>query len=178
MFAISTGENWDYYMYDCENTPPNCITGVNCGTSYAPIFYIIFVIFIQNVMLNLFILVIINQFEKYYMAVDNPITKFKKNLDVFMITWVDFTATKSRCVKLREKRLNDFFKKLPMPIGFPLDTPEDVMKKAMLKMGIKCDDGYIYFNELLYRCMRRQYGSFRLNSKMRVIELKTQYKIY
>lgn len=49
---------------------------------------------VQNVMLNLFILVIIGQFEKYYMAEDNPITKFKKNLDVFMVTWVDFTATR------------------------------------------------------------------------------------
>jgi len=38
------------------------------------------------------------------MATDNPITKFKKNLEVFMATWVDFTATKSRCIKLREKK--------------------------------------------------------------------------
>lgn len=52
------------------------------------------------------------------------------------------------------------------------------MKKIMLKMGIKCDDGYVYFNELLYRCMRRQYGSFKLNKKMQIHELKTQYKIY
>jgi hypothetical protein len=59
------------------------------------------------------------------MATDNPITKFKKNLEVFMATWVDFTATKSRCIKLREKRLIDFFKKLPMPIGLPADTTDE-----------------------------------------------------
>jgi hypothetical protein len=59
------------------------------------------------------------------MSDDNPISKFKKNLDVFMVTWVDFTATKSRCIKLREKLLTDFFKKLPMPIGLPSDTDED-----------------------------------------------------
>lgn len=47
-------------MYDCMNTPPNCIQDKTCGTSYAPIFFIIFVVFIQNVMLNLFILVIID----------------------------------------------------------------------------------------------------------------------
>ena len=40
---------------------------------------------VQNVMLNLFILVIITQFEKYYMSKDNPISKFKRNLDVFMV---------------------------------------------------------------------------------------------
>jgi hypothetical protein len=74
---------------------------------------------VQNVMLNLFILVIITQFEKYYMSKDNPISKFKRNLDVFMVTWVEFTATRSRCIRLREKRLNDFFRKLPLPIGLP-----------------------------------------------------------
>ncbi len=36
-------------------------------------FYIIFVILVQNVMLNLFILVIVQQFETYYVSDDNPI---------------------------------------------------------------------------------------------------------
>ena len=43
---------------------------------------------------------------------------------------------------------------------------EDELKRNMLKMGIRSDDGYIYFNELLYRCMRRIYGSIKLNAKM------------
>lgn len=112
------------------------------------------------------------------MSEDNPIIKFKKNLDLFMETWVEFTAKRYRCVKIREKSLNDFFKKLPPPIGLPDDTSDAELKKVMLKMGIRCDDGYIYFNELLYRCMRRQYGNFKLNKRMQIVELKTQYKIY
>lgn len=152
---------------------PDCEPGETCGTSLAPAFYIVFVIFIQNVMLNLFILVILTQFEMYYMSDDNPIKKFSKSLNVFMETWIFFTQTRYRCLKLREKKLNDFFKELPMPLGLPADTPDDQMKKVMLKMGIRCDDGYVYFNELLYRCMRRQYGNFRLNRKMQILELKT-----
>ena len=177
-FVISTGENWNGLMYDCLNTPPNCVPGETCGTSFAPIFYIVFVVFVQNVMLNLFILVILDQFDRYYMSDDNPIFKFKDSLKVFMKTWIYFTQQKYRCLKLREKRLNDFFKELPMPLGLPQDTTEDQLKKIMLKMGIRCDDGYIYFNELLYRCMRRQYGNFKLNKRMQIHELKTQYKIY
>ena len=65
-----------------------------------------------------------------------------------------------------------------MPFGLPPETTEDQMRKVMLKMGIRCDDGYVYFNELLYRCMRRKYGDFRLNRKLQIIELKTQYRIY
>ena len=60
LFVISTGENWNMLMYDCNKTPPNCVEGVDCGTSFAPAFFIVFVLFVQNVMLNLFILVILN----------------------------------------------------------------------------------------------------------------------
>ena len=45
-------------------------------------------------------------------------------------------------------------------------------------MAIKSYNGYIYFNELLYRCMRRKYGNMKINKKMQIFELKTQYNIY
>lgn len=71
-----------------------------------------------------------------------------------------------------------FFKELPSPLGMSDISTEDEIKKRMLKMGIRCDDGYIYFNELLYRCMRAKYCNFKLNRKMQIIELNTQFKIY
>ena len=36
----------------------------------------------------------------------------------------------------------------------------------------------MYFNELLYRCMRRKYGNMKIKKKMQIFELRTQYKIY
>ena len=52
------------------------------------------------------------------------------------------------------------------------------MKKQILKMGIRSnEDGFIYFNELLYRCMRRIYGNFKLNKKMTVYEITIQFKL-
>ena len=48
----------------------------------------------------------------------------------------------------------------------------------MLKMAIKSVNGYVYFNELLYRCMRRKYGNMKINKKMQIFELLTQYRIY
>jgi hypothetical protein len=43
----------------------------------------------------------------------------------------------------------------------------------MLKMGIKSEDGYIYFNELLYRTMKRNFGNFPLSKKLQVQEINT-----
>ena len=45
-------------------------------------------------------------------------------------------------------------------------------------MGIKGNQGFVYFNELLYRCMRRKFGTMKINKKMQIIELKNQIRIY
>lgn len=45
-------------------------------------------------------------------------------------------------------------------------------------MAIKSDNGYIFFNEMLYRCMRRKYGQMKINKQMQIFELRTQYQIY
>jgi hypothetical protein len=46
LFIITTGENWNMLMYDCNKTPPGCVENEDCGTSFAPAFFICFVLFI------------------------------------------------------------------------------------------------------------------------------------
>jgi hypothetical protein len=62
---------------------------------------------VQKIMLNLFILVIIQQFEQYYVSEDNPIQKFKQNLVLFEKVWIEFTE-KQNNVKIKEKLLTKF----------------------------------------------------------------------
>lgn len=138
-----------------------------------------------HVMLNLFILVIIQQFEKYYLPDDNMITKFKTDQTRFLDVWQEFTKAKYNCKKIKENQLTKFFRKLGEKgdkkdsLGFGEHDYEDgELKKQLLKMAIKSDNGYIYFNELLYRCMRRKYGNMKIGKKMQIFELKTQYSIY
>ena len=59
MLRLSTGEDWPMVMYDCMNTKADCIPKVNCGSVFAPIFYLAFVIIQQYIMVNLFILIIL-----------------------------------------------------------------------------------------------------------------------
>jgi virulence-associated protein VapD len=88
-------------------------------------------------------------------------------------------------MKIKENQLTKFFRELgeigdkDSSLGFGVDYYEDSeLKKQLLKMGIKSDQGYIYFNELLYRCMRRKYGNMKISKKMQIFELRTQYNIY
>ena len=48
LFSISTGEDWNRIMYDCGR-----------NNSLAPVFFLSFIMIVSNIMLNLFILVII-----------------------------------------------------------------------------------------------------------------------
>jgi hypothetical protein len=64
VFALSTGEDWNKAMYDCNRTPKSpipCIQGINCSTGSAfNYWYFMLIVFVcSHVMLNLFILVII-----------------------------------------------------------------------------------------------------------------------
>ena len=100
---------------------------------------------------------------------DNPISAFSKDFDLFHSVWIVETERFS-CIKIKEKALLKFFKKLDAPLGFktientfPFDSE---MKKTILKMGIRSEDGWIYFNELLYRSLRKVHGNFKLNKKM------------
>lgn len=68
-------------------------------------------------------------------------------------------------------------KAIPAPLGLS-DKNDAELKKQVLKMNIKSEQGWIYFNELLYRILRKQYGSFKLNKKMQIRELVTQFKLF
>lgn len=45
-------------------------------------------------------------------------------------------------------------------------------------MAIRGDNGYVYFNELLYRCMKRKYGPPKMNRRNQIIELSTKFRIF
>jgi len=51
------------------------------------------------------------------------------------------------------------------------------VNRTIIKMGISVDDGFIYFNEMLYRVMRAQFGKVKFNKVMALNELVTQYRV-
>ena len=70
-----------------------------------------------TVMMNLFVLIILNDFEEYNLKDDNPVELFKENLESFRDIWAEYTK-EYRGQKIREKNLVAFFMELPRPLGF------------------------------------------------------------
>jgi hypothetical protein len=67
-------------------------------------------------MLNLFILIILNDFEQYNLNDDNPVEDFKKNLTSFKSTWEIYT-TEYMGLKMHERFLLLFLQDLKPPLG-------------------------------------------------------------
>ena len=55
---------------------PVFLLRLDCGSSFAWVYYVIFIMLVTHIMLNLFILVIIEQFDKYYLDEENPLKTF------------------------------------------------------------------------------------------------------
>lgn len=103
-------------MFDCMNTNDDCIPGVNCGTGWAPIFYLVFVIIQQYIMVNLFILIILQQFDLYYLPDDNVLDRFKRDVNSFKVTWKKYAADFDG-MKIRGNDVIKFFMEIKGDLG-------------------------------------------------------------
>jgi len=84
LFRCATGEDWFCFMFDLGRTEKNgCIPGETCGarlgTSIA--YFLSFIMICSFIMLNLFILIIIEYFENFNLVADNPLERFNNNVD-------------------------------------------------------------------------------------------------
>ncbi len=116
MLRLSTGEDWPMVMFDCMNTDDDCIPGVNCGSVFAPIFYLVFVVIQQYIMVNLFILIILQQFDLYYLPNDNVLDRFKADVTNFKFVWKRYSKDFDG-FKIRGDDLKNFFMDLKGDLG-------------------------------------------------------------
>ena len=105
LFKISTADEWESIMfYIMENN------------KYAIIYFIIFYVLISFIMINLFILVLIDQFDEYYHNPDNPLHHYDENLRDFRTVWEKYCYEKN-ALKMDQKKILKFFKDLEKPLG-------------------------------------------------------------
>lgn len=117
------------------------------------------------IMMNLFVLVIIQQFDKYYLADGNILDQFKENFEQFKENWTYFTREYA-CQKIKDVKIYSFFSTLKKPIGMMGDTEDEIVKN-IVKMDLDTDaEGFVYFNELLYKAMQREYGDHHIKNKL------------
>ena len=91
VFRMSTGESWNGIMMDCRVVPPDCTDGVDCGNyNGAPLFFISFQIFGQYLMLNLFVAVMLEFYQRQQEAVEQYLGSSDRL--IFEQTWANFVG--------------------------------------------------------------------------------------
>ena len=96
IFRMSTGESWNGIMMDCSVEPPDCTPDDDCGDdccgnpTLAPIFFISFQIFGQYVMLNLFVAVMLEFYQRQQEATEQHLGS--EDRKIFEQTWANFVG--------------------------------------------------------------------------------------
>lgn len=179
LFRFSTGEDWHLSMYEL-------------GGLASRVYFVAFIFFSSFVMINMFVLIIIQQFENFYFNPENPLNRFEDIANEFRTTWVSFTDSESG-KRIRQDRLFELFANLSYPMGYsmvPFDQrkrrvgvykfasfedmnllikPVDIRKK-IAGMNLRVDrQGYVLFGQVLHAAMKNAYGS-KILSKSRNAE--------
>ena len=134
LFKCASGDEWFHIMFDVYKNK----TG---GGAVAVIFFLTFIMLCSYIMINVFILIIIQQFEEFQLEERNPIQTFRENLENFRKIWAEFSAGNDS-VFINQKNLIDFYMKLEPPLGFGGNNERAKVALEIMKMKL---EGYILY---------------------------------
>ena len=175
IFRCTTGENWNNIMIELAYIDPN-----KFSPSYS-FFYMIFGNFVNSViMLNLFLMVTLQQYDEFINKTYNPIEKFEIFLNEFNNSWNKFSTHEDRGFRIKKSLIFNFFmdynwKKL----NFPEEGKLDYVKKYITDLKLKSDEeDYIYYHDVICKIIIKQMGSQvdKFNPENALI-IKTEKKV-
>jgi voltage-dependent calcium channel L type alpha-1D len=156
LFRSATGESWQEVMMACANFPDVMCdpasedAGETCGVDFAYIYFITFYILCSFLIMNLFIAVIMDNFD--YLTRDWSILG-AHHLDEFIRLWSEYDPD----AKGRIKHLDvvTLLRKISPPLGFGKLCPYRVACKKLVAMNMPLNsDGTVMFNATLFALVR------------------------
>ena len=105
LFKISTADDWENIMFN--------LMEIN---KFAFLYFISFYVIISFIMINLFVLILIEQFEEYHLNPNNPLNYFYNDLENFRKIWKKYSS-EYKGIKIQHCNLINFFKELDKPLG-------------------------------------------------------------
>ncbi|KAK3737051.1 hypothetical protein QZH41_016673, partial [Actinostola sp. cb2023] len=157
LFRSATGENWHLVMRDCfhnatcDPSIPGLKEGELCGSKpLAVIYFCSFIFLCMFLMLNLFVAVIMDNFE--YLTRDESILG-PHHLEEFVRVWSEYDPTASGCIQHNE--IYHMMCSMSPPVGFGKKCPKIVGYKRLIKMNMPVnEDGAVTFSTTLFALIR------------------------
>ena len=155
VFRCATGEDWPSIMNELAFINPDKFSE---GQAYL---YMIICNFISVViMLNLFLMVTLQQYDEFTNKNYNPIEKFEAFCDEFRIAWNKYSSEKDEGFRIKRILLTNFFIDLNWnKINFPESNKLEAIKKFISDLQLRSDpEDCVYFHDVLFKIVYMQMG--------------------
>ena len=148
VFRCATGENWHNIMYDLAFIDE---TRVGQSTAYA---FMICTNFVSKIiMLNLFLMVTLQQYDEFTNKSFNPVEMFESFITEFKGAWNKYSDSKDKGYRIRKMLITNFFMDFNWKkLNFPEENKMEHIKKYVLDLKLKSDqESYVYNHEVLFK---------------------------
>ena len=135
LMKMATGEDWNNFMFDCARTDSNCTSGLGCGSPYAYAYFISFKVIVTFIMLNLFVLVVLELFDKYFIESNNFVNSYKEHFEKFQYQWYKLKPS-HRGWMISQDKVIKFYGNAEPPLGFKGETDLNKLSKEIMKLRI------------------------------------------
>ncbi|XP_052356644.1 voltage-dependent P/Q-type calcium channel subunit alpha-1A-like isoform X3 [Oncorhynchus keta] len=154
LFRSATGEAWHDIMLSCLGgklcDPLAGNTEPECGSQFAYLYFVSFIFFCSFLMLNLFVAVIMDNFE--YLTRDSSILG-PHHLDEYVRIWAEYDQ--AACGRIHYKDMYSLLRVIDPPLGLGKKCPHRVACKRLLRMDLPvADDNSVHFNSTLMALIR------------------------
>lgn len=129
-FKLATGDDWNRFMFDCARTTYGCAIGLGCGNPIAFVYFLSLKLVITFIMMNLFILIVLQLFEKFFISKENILSKFKEDFAVFQEVWKTLAPTHFGLF-INQGKLIKFFGSITAPMGMEGMNRIDMIKEIV-----------------------------------------------
>ena len=155
-FRCATGESWPNIMMELAFIDLQVVS-----EAYAYIYMIISNFVNSIIMLNLFLMVTLQQYDEFTNKNYNPIEKFESFLGEFNSSWNKYATPEDNGIRIKKELLVNFFmdynwKKL----NFPEKGKLQHVKKFITDLRLRSDkEGNIYYHDVICKIIISQLGS-------------------
>ncbi|KAJ9468089.1 Voltage-dependent calcium channel type A subunit alpha-1 [Diplonema papillatum] len=139
LFQIATGELWIAVMQGCRVSPPDCLVP-ECGTDWAVLYFLLFMLLVSFLMVNLFVAVVLEAFQDAddVLSNDELVHAFRE----FRREWLSRTFRSGH--DNNTMKVDDVIQLLqstPPPLGLSLENRkrDTIMLKLLKNLNIPVD---------------------------------------
>uniref|UniRef100_A0A3Q3LAH6 Voltage-dependent R-type calcium channel subunit alpha-1E-like n=1 Tax=Mastacembelus armatus TaxID=205130 RepID=A0A3Q3LAH6_9TELE len=157
LFRSATGESWQEIMLSCLGgqqceLDPSLTSDQEggCGSDFAYFYFVSFIFFSSFLMLNLFVAVIMDNFE--YLTRDSSILG-PHHLDEFVRIWGEYD--RAACGRIHYTDMYEMLTNMSPPLGLGKKCPSKVAYKRLVLMNMPVDDDMsVHFTSTLMALIR------------------------